>query len=346
MNQARLLFAAIVAACVMAGPTLAASTAETVTAAEYRRGEEQTFLTYPEWFLVHSPAELATYLGAKKPPSGFPWGGHIRQFWQGYRAVTDETAEYPFNAGYHLMVSVIGGSTTVEYALRAAYEATLGRLSEAVAGGADNAEDRFAAEVAQRYVDFIRVDPWYLFDFMAPLQRLWALQPLTQDSAVRRWERRFLLSTEWLLKAGYAWLIKQATGAIYDEAKPVTAVLLSGAPQPLASGLTPPQPLSPSNTALVSVSRYRAFMFYAQALAAQGLDFLEIAGNRGPILVSVLQTTGAPAAAGKARAVLVQPILSQPGRERVLVALPVGELAAQLRRWHDLQTQVEHIYDY
>src|SRR5262249_29364953 len=100
------------------------------------------------------------------------------------------------------------------------------------------------------------------------------------------------------------------------------------------------------STPLVTVPRYRAFMFYAQALAAQGLDFVEIAGNRGVILVSVIQRSGGTGSADGLRPVLAQPILTQPGRERLLVALPVPQLAQQLRRWHAAGVEVEHIHDY
>lgn len=346
----RWLWAWCLALAVAAGaglaPVWAKATEAVATPAEHCRGEEQTFLTYPEWFLVHSPAELAAFLAARRAPSEFPWGGHIAQFWQGYAAVTRETQAYPFNAGYHLMVMVIGTSTTIEYALRVAYEATIGRLSEAVAGGADTAEDRLAAQVAQQYVDFIRVDPWYRFDFVAPLKRLWALEALPQASLLRRWERRFLLSTEWLLKAGYAWLIGKATGAVYDEAKPVTAVRLTAAPRALPPELDQMRAIGSNDPALVTVPRYRAFMAYAQALASQPLDFVEIAGNRGTILVSVLQPAGTVTPAGEARVVLVQPILSQSGRERALVALPASRLAERLRQWRSAGVEIEHIYDY
>ena len=45
-----------------------------------RRGEDQTFLTYPEWFLVYSPDEYAHYLAADRAPSRFPYIGHLCQF--------------------------------------------------------------------------------------------------------------------------------------------------------------------------------------------------------------------------------------------------------------------------
>ena len=86
--------------------------AEPLTPVEHRRAPEQTFLTFPEWYLVHSPAEYATYLQDAEHPSRFPLFAHIGQLWQAYSAVTNETRAFPFNAGYHLMISVIGASTS------------------------------------------------------------------------------------------------------------------------------------------------------------------------------------------------------------------------------------------
>src|SRR5439155_1295656 len=94
---------------------------------------------------------------------GVPWETNrqeLRQFWQGYGAVYSATRkDYPFNFGYHVMVMVIGTSTTAEYALRAAYETLIGRLGELTATHGLTDEDRYAAAVAQDYVDFIRIDP-------------------------------------------------------------------------------------------------------------------------------------------------------------------------------------------
>ena len=338
---------AIVALLLAAVAGVATAADVVLTPPEHRRGEDQTFLTFPEWFLVHSPAELAQFLSLQRAPSEFPWGGHIAQFWQGYRDVSVETRDQPFNAGYHLMVSVIGTSTTVEYGLRSAYESTVGRLAEATSDAVPTAEDKLGARVAQAYVDFIRVDPWYLFDFVTPLRELWTSTPMLGNNLMRKWERRFALTTEYAVKAGYAWLIKLGTQSVYEPARPVTAVVLDRAPKPLAPTLNELRRVGGSNgDTLVSVPRYRAFMPYAQALAAQGLAFREIAGNRGPIVASVIERSNAAKPAAPLRTLFIQPILTQPGWERRVIALPVAELAAQLRRWRAGDTQLEHIYDY
>jgi len=145
----------------------------TATPVKDIRPADQTFLTYPEWFLVFSPAEYAKFTRDHNP-SDFPFIGHTRQFWQGYHAVWTATrGKYPFNGGYHLMIMVIGGSTTVEYLMRSLYETTIGRIAEQTRRHGFTQEEKLAAYVAQDYVDFIRVQPWYEFDFVTPLKRLW-----------------------------------------------------------------------------------------------------------------------------------------------------------------------------
>lgn len=318
-----------------------------VTAPEDRRAPDQTFLTFPEWYLVHSPAEYARFLSRGEAPSSFPLFAHIGQFWQGYGAVGREVARYPFNGGYHLMVMVIGSSTTVEYGLKGIYEHTIGRLAEATTSGdASIAEERLYASYAQAYVDFIRIEPWYKFDFLAPLRELWADLPLTGPNLLRRWERRYALTSELLVKEGYARLIKLATQSVYEAPKPVTAVLLSRAPEA--------DPAYPEFAAratggpevLAAIPRYEPFTTYSRWLANQGIDFREIAGNDGEVLVSVIAPSGWSTSA-PSRLLFEQPIITRPGTKRVVLAIRVNLLASMLRSLGEKRgVVVEHIYDF
>lgn len=349
--RAALLSLVLAAACAHA----AAPTSELIampvmpTPAEHVRTPDQTFLTFPEWFLVHSPAEYAAYLGDKRPPSGFPLFRHIGQFWQGYAAVNKEIKKYPFNGGYHLMVVVIGGSTTLEYTVKGLYEATVGRVFEDFTFGKEPVpEEVFAARFAQAYVDFIRVDPWYKFDFWTQLKSLWRDHPLGGKNILRRLERRFALTCELLAKEGYARLIKMGTQSIYDAPKPVTAVTLSKAPVAVP-GFPEVKLLGQdkgTGQVLATLPRYEAFTAYSRALAAQDIDFTSIAGNATEVLVSFLVDEGKVAPRG--RLLFTQPVLTQPGRERLVVAVPVHELGAVLRASDAAGSGivVEHVYDF
>lgn len=335
--------------CIAALAAWAALTAPAAPIAppEHQRGIEQTFLTYPEWFLVFSPAEYAQYVRGHAP-DGFPFWGHIGQFWEGYYAVTRASRARgdDLNPGYHLMILVIGTSTTVEYAIRSAYERLLGRLS-AAAAGADTPEDRLAAGVAQDYVDFIRVLPWYEYDFASQLEALWTTVPWTGEHMIRKWERRFALTTEYAVKALYGQLIKLGTKSLYDAPLPVTAVVTQPAPRPDPS--LPQLKLLralPGDAGLATVPRYDAFTNYAQGLAAQGLEFREIAGNDSIILVSLIGPRAWTPQTAIEQRLLEQPILTDPARKRVVATVQVRQLGAALREWARGGVQVEHLFDY
>ena len=311
---------------------------------EHRRGPEQTFLTYPEWFLVHSPAEYAEYV-RDHTSTQFPFIGHTCQFWQGYGAVTRATRDYPFNFGYHVMVMVIGGSTSIEYVIRAAYETMIGRLSELAAPRRLSEEDRYAAKVAQDYVDFIRDQPWYEYDFATKLADLWKETSFFGPDFVRKWERKYALTTEYLIKGAYAWLIKKATKAAYEEPLPVTAVVIDRLPTGAQNDLPEIKVLAASkDSALILLPRYYKFKQYAAGIAAKGGRFQEIAGNgaNALILVSAL----VPADWQSDRLLFEQPVLTRPQTKRAVLAVPVGSLATLLNRLAGDGARLEHVYDY
>jgi hypothetical protein len=316
---------------------------------EHRRGPEQTFLTYPEWFLVHSPAEYAEYV-KDHTPTLFPFIGHTCQFWQGYGAVTRATKEYPFNFGYHVMVMVIGTSTSVEYVIRAGYETLIGRLSELAAPRGMSEEDLYGAKVAQDYVDFIRDNPWYEYDFAAKLAGLWRETSPWGSDPVRKWERKYALTTEYLLKGGYGWLIRKATKAAYEAPLPVTAVVVDRLPAGLGKDLPDLKVLQPleGGSALVLVPRYDKFMHYAAGLAARNAGFREIAGNgsRAVILVSALVPAAWQPDGLAAKTLFEQTILTRPQTKRAVLAVPVASLAPLLNRLGADGARLEHVYDY
>lgn len=320
----------------------------TLAPIEHRRGEEQTFLTFPEWFLVFSPAEYAQFV-RDHTPDEFVFWGHIRQFWQGYMAIARETHARgnPPNWGYHLMIVVIGTSTTVEYVARSAYETLVGRLAALTAEGLTS-EDRYGARVAQEYVDFIRYRPWYEFDFAARLRALWASTDLFGRDFIRKWERKYSLTTEYGVKAVYGWLIGLATGSIYDAPRQVTSVAVNRWP---ACGTNIDNVVTLRRTddggALLTAPRYEGFRPPMVALARCGVDFQEIAGNRTVILLSAIQPMGAPTLS-TSKVLLRQPILTQPGRERVVYVVPIPALAQVLRTFDAGSSNValEHIFDY
>jgi hypothetical protein len=324
----------------------AAMAADSPVPPDQRRSVEQTFLTYPEWFLVHSPAEYADMVDSR-PAHEFPFMRHIGQLWASYGNVIGEQRRqhYPANPGYHVMIGVIATSTTAEYAIRWGYENTVGRISWATASG-PTPEDRYGAVAARDYVDFIRKQPWYLFDFRRRLAGLWTGVPATGPDMIRKWERRFALTTEYAVKGVYGKLISLATGAAYDPALPTTEVVADRVPDSLPEGgdVKLLHRLD-DGRALLELPRYEAFKDAAGRLAGQGVRLVDIAGNDTVILVTV-QVDRARQFGGEARVLFEQPIITVPDRKRVGLVLPVAGLSDFLRTAGARGIAVEHIYDY
>lgn len=346
-SLALLLCLVVVVAANRSMDSFASEASEPVTPAEHRRPTEQTFLTYPEWFLVHSPTEFAVFV-RDNPVSEFPLLGHVGQFWQAYGAVYAATREdYPFNTGYHVMIMVIGVSTTVEYALRTAYETVIGRLSELTRTHGMTEEEILGARVAQEYVDFILETPWYKFGFLDRTKELWTQTSFFGPDMIRKWERKYALTTEYLVKAGYAWVIAKMTGVGYEAPILSTTVLLDGLPEEALTRAPELEILKrmDDGSVLVSVPRYAPFTDHAVALARHGATFVEIAGNRTVILVSVLARNWEPPSA-MGEVLFTQPILTQPDQSRWVLVVPVTSLSRTLADLSSASVDIEHIYDY
>jgi hypothetical protein len=345
------LDASIPSAGVVARAATERPTTAIVTPEDKRRAEEQTFLTFPEWFLVYSPQEYANYV-QDRPPSRFPFLGHLGQFWQGYWMSYQATKDaYPFNGSYHLMVMVIGTSTTVEYGLKWAYEATAGRLSESSRRHEMTAEDRLNAAIAREYADFLDREPWYKFDYVKALRRLWTETGFWGPDPLRKWERKYFLTTEYAIKSVYAKLLRQSTESAYGAEETTTTVLLEKMPPEIALSAMPAFTIIKQNadgSVLVDLPRYQPFTSRATDLAMCNVGFIEIAGNRGKILVSALVPEDAPPmnANTEAEVLMIQPILTRPGTKRIVFAVPVAKLKGAILGSRTRRSRIEHIYDY
>ncbi len=313
------------------------------TPVKFRRAPDNTFLTYPEWFLVWSPREYAQFINGH-PPSEFPFLRHIGHFWQGYAAIYESTKEKPFNVDYHSMIWVIGASMTGENAATRAYETLIGRVGEAADFHGPTSEDKLAARVAADYAAFLDVQPWYKFDFVQPLKQVWTQTGFWGADPIRKWERKYFLTTQYAFKAGYAWLIWKSSESAYGIESETTIVVLDQTPQPMVDFAPKILEQFPDGATLVELPRYQAFTPAAIKLAKSGIRFLEIAGNQGPILITAIvpetfDDTGI-------HLLFTQPIITHPGRKRIAFTVPVPELSAKLLKLQGGDVELEHIYDF
>src|SRR6267378_7147204 len=201
-----------------------------VDIADGKRPLEDSYFSYPEWYIVWRYEERAQYL-PKNLPSGFPYFASIGQYWKSYCFICGLTqSRHQFNFGDHLSSFVLGGSFALEYSIRGAYEQTIGRLSEWTCSHELVEEDGYAARVAREYADFVYIRPFYEFHFAHALKQLWKETPLWGKHPIRKWERKFILSVDYGIEAIYAHAMLFASHVTYGTESDETYTWIENAP--------------------------------------------------------------------------------------------------------------------
>ena len=312
----------------------------------HKRWADQTYLTFPEWFLVHAPQEQADYF-THSTSTTFPYTNHIQQLWSSYNTIYWTIKDtYEFNTWYHVMIMVIWVSSTLEYWGKAMYENVIGRVTNTSTNEEMTQEDIFYARFSNDYVDFINHTPWYEFDFQSRFTSLWSDTSFFWKHFLRKIERKYFISSELLVKSVYAKLIRMGTKASFETPLLETAVVIDSVPDDLEGTLPKIRQLeSREDSYLVTLPRYQEFTSYAIALAQLGVEFKEIAGNSGDILLSVL-LKDSDQLPSSSTILFSQTISTKPGIKRLAITTKVPLLSNLLRELNSEQITLEHIYDY
>jgi len=142
-----------------------------------------------------------------------------------------------------------------------------------------------------------------------------------------KWERKYWLTSELLVKMAYGKLIGIGTNEVYEKAIPSTAVILE-------------------NDSIVMLPRYDKFTEAALNLAKEGHSFKEIAGNNSAILITLLLPNDRNVQYPNTQIVFTQPIASDSSVKRVTLAVPVSSSSTLLRELSGDQVTIEHVFDY
>ena len=329
-------------------PTDAKTQHVTKNISNYVRAEDATYLTLPEWYVVYSTDEYATFI-AKNPPSQFPYFQAAGQFWESWYDVCKVTrGRYPLNGGYQFALVVIGINFTTENVIRGAYELTAGRFTEWISTSELTEEDAYARQVAKEYGDFIHMIPWYDFPFSDRLRTLWTGTSLWGRNPIRKWERKLSLSTDYGMKAFYGWVIAKGATVVYggpDDLKIYAVVegvndgMLAREPE-----IKVVQKINEQQS-LVALTRFEVFTQIVPGLTQNGLRFIEIAGN-DEILVTVFAPKNQNHIFEHAEYLFDLPVLTQPELTRVALKVKVRDLHLLLQELKDKNSRLEHIYDY
>lgn len=328
-----------------AGPSPQVAASLLVEIPGYRRAEESTFLTYPEWAIVYAAREYAE-LVSRAFPSAFPYWAYTGRFWQDYALMIRASSAYPFNFENHLMLTVIGTSQTVENGVQSLYENIVGRITEAFAGYEQVPEDEYQARAAADYAAFLDQVPWYEFPYAEKRAGLLAAGTAAGLASVRSWERKAGFGLAYSVKQAYAGLIRQGLSATSDPALLDIYVWATG---PVADAIegeadtTLERDLG-ADGAVFRTARYQVFTEMVPRLVERGVRFVEIGGNR-LIFLTVLYEEDLAAPEG-AQLLFDYPLPARREVRRAGLALEVASLHEVLPALAAGGAVLEHVYDY
>jgi hypothetical protein len=333
--------------CRASGPLLLESSASAfaITEPNYRRAEGDSYLTYPEWYIVHAYTDLAG-VTRQASESSFDYIAGITGFWKSLCRATIAAGNVgPVTQDQKTTNYIIGLSFTAEMAVIGAYERTIGALTAWIRGPQRTAEDEFALKVADDYAAFLQQTPWYNYPFFPTLTQFWRETPFGQGNIVRSVERRLALTLEYGGKGLYAIPIGALAGyspadlSIMSVVVPLDASDLAADPR-----IKKLRDLS-DKAMLIETPRYQQFTDIVRRLGARGREVLEIAGNRR-ILTTILAPERLTMATPGATELFVIPLQSRPGWRRIGLDTEVQALARQIGDVEKQGAEFEHAYDY
>lgn len=318
------------------------TTRHVLVGSSQQRPETRTYLTYPEWYIVHAYEDLARVL-EERDEYAFAYWQSISGFWSSLCVLNRRaTRSGDVDTDVKIMLYTIGYSFSAEMALKALYEETIGRVSAWLRGPIKSPQDLLAARMGADYAKFLQQTPWYRFDFGHWRQALWQLPHA--EFPFRSWERNLALGIEWSAKAAYAALIGNAVGILAPAAER-NHFVVSGLSEPdlkTIEGLAVVSSIE-NGRFIVEGPRYRTFSRILMAVAERGGTIDEIAGN-DDILVSLLRPQGGPRPPrGRIIAVIARQASED---ERLLVDIRVRDLGILMREALREDFVVEHVYDY
>jgi hypothetical protein len=312
-----------------------------ITDPAWQRREANTYLTYPEWHIVYAYDGLAEVLKTSDEHD-FDYGASVWRFWQSTCALTRVADSHGGADGpTWVMVYTIGASFTLEMALKAAYEETVGRVFAAMRGPVKTPQDAAAATMAADYAAFLRQTPWYQYDFEKQVETLWAA-PIT--APWRGWERRLALGGEWKVKTLYAQAIAAGVAATAP-AKLTIRSVVTGIEATKLRDMADVTVISEAPDGIViETPRYARFTEILAAIARQGGEIREIAGNDDIMLTMTLPPGRDYVGPGEVIARL--PRDGFWSSDRVLIDTKVADLARLMTSQPPGDPGLEHVFDY
>jgi FAD/FMN-containing dehydrogenase len=316
------------------------------------RGQDQTYLTLPEWYMVYSYNELAQHLVEGNSQQSFKYLNAIKTFWKYYGVSKGQTKDAKFNFEYFATIATIGVSYSVEYGIKFVYENTIGRIT-GIINGHDTSEDKYIAASWEKFAKSVYVNPWYEYDYWTDLKGIWTQNSFWKYSFIRSTERKISFTVSYSIKAVYAKIIKWAARSNFEVPENKTLSVVSNFhPEDLSPEIAGKVDVKKSLFAkgaivLLETGRYQEFTSTAIELAKKDVEFLQIMGNDKIMLSYVSNRLSESFEYFEGAEIISKEKLSSGnGEQRIVLNVNVKKLSKVIKILLSQSIIPEHIYDY
>ena len=310
------------------------------------RGEERTFASFPEWYIVYSAQEYADFTAKDGRPSQFPYFATTGQYWDSVTYTRAALGTTTLDSNTNTVLRFIGASFSFENTVIGVYERTIGRLTEELNGKHKTSEDQYTDKVAREYGDFLTHTPWYQFPYGQKLVGLWKTYGWSSLTP-RGIERRAVFTVGYALKGLYALVMGKLSQASLGTAQLTTSFVSEHVARDALAVMPSIEIVEefPDGHIAAKAPRYRAFKGTVEQIARAGGSFQEIQGN-DQIMVTIVAEAGTTCIRDRKDVIFAMPILSSAAMSRYALRVPVTGLTTVVRELDECGVVFEHVYDY
>jgi hypothetical protein len=311
-----------------------------ITDAAFQRREANTYLTYPQWHIIHAYDGMAQVLKTGDEHS-FNYLYSVGGFWSSACELNRVASRHGgADQDTRRKISTIGVSFAAEMLVKGAYEETIGRATAWLRGPQKIPQDQVIAGMATDYSAFLRRTPGYRYPFAQKAHELWA----PPAGSLRAWERRLGIGLEFETKAACAKVVERAVPAT-AAAPLVIRSVVSGIDAKALERISAVKVIGRRGNGLeIETPRHDLFTGILVDIARQGGTIREIAGN-DDIMVSLIVREG------DTSSVRYGTVIDRLRRDgfpgvRLLVNVDIAELAAFLKAYPPGDPGLEQVFDY
>lgn len=269
----------------------------------------------------------------------FAYWENVKIYWCYYLIIYKSNTH--INIKYHFLLFLNTLFFTTQYLIKFIYNKTVGKLRNKIKK--DNSENEMLITmILNEYIDFIKYNSWYDFDFWYRLKAYYKLRKKSKNEFIEL-EKVFFLTLSFIFKQLIANIIKITHAINYFEVSPFTVIEISNISEALKSNLEIINIGKYQKNYLLGLPKYKGLKYYLEFIGENNL--YSIAGNKELIVVSCIFKD-----INKINLINITPLcvhpIPQTNQLRVLYTVNISQILAFINFCEIKKISLEKIIDF